>query len=446
MALSGIEIFKKLPKTNCGECGVPTCLAFAMNLAAGKAELDSCPYVDPKAREELSEASAPPIRQIGLGAGKRAFKIGGETVMFRHEKTFYNPSALAALLSADLGADDIRRKLKEWNAIQYERVGLTLMPELVALKDSSGNKDAFTSAAKIVAEESEFGLILISSDTESLKSAALASAFKRPVLYAATVENIDAIGALAKEMFLPLVVKGKDLQDTAILTEKLVSAGLKDLIIDSGTRNPKKCFEDQVKIRRGALSGKKQLGFPTIAFPCEMADNLDVETMLSSMLIAKYAAIVVLSDFKGESVFPLLLERLNIFTDPQRPMTVTKGIYEIGTPDEKSPVLVTTNFSLTYFIVSGEIENSRIPAWLLIVDTEGLSVMTAWAAGKFSGDVVGSFIKKSGIQNKISHKKVIIPGYAASISGEMEEELPGWEVIIGPRDASLIPAFLKEMK
>jgi acetyl-CoA decarbonylase/synthase complex subunit gamma len=164
------------------------------------------------------------------------------------------------------------------------------------------------------------------------------------------------------------------------------------------------------------------------------------------VFVAKYAGIVVLSDFKGESLFPLLLERLNIYTDPQRPMTVTEGIYEIGTPDENSPVMVTTNFSLTYFIVSGEIEGSRIPSWLLIMDTEGLSVMTAWAAGKFSGDVVGMFVKKCGIADKIKHRKVIIPGYAASISGEMEEELPDWDVVIGPRDASLIPAFLKDFK
>jgi len=170
-----------------------------------------------------------------------------------------------------------------------------------------------------------------------------------------------------------------------------------------------------------------------------------METIIASMLIAKYAGIVVLSDFTGESVFPLLLERLNIFTDPQRPMTVTQGIYEIGAPDENSPVLVTTNFSLTYFIVSGEIEGSRVPSWLLIMDTEGLSVMTAWAAGKFAGDAVGSFVKKCGIADKIAHKKIIIPGYSASISGEMEEELPDWEVMIGPRDASLIPKFLKDM-
>jgi acetyl-CoA decarbonylase/synthase complex subunit gamma len=222
--------------------------------------------------------------------------------------------------------------------------------------------------------------------------------------------------------------------------------GLKDLVLDSGSRELKQLFQDQVAIRRAPLkAGNRALGFPTITFPCEMASNLDVETVIAATLIAKYAGIVVLSDFQGDSLFPLLLERLNIFTDPQRPMTVTQGIYEIGAPDENSPVLVTTNFSLTYFIVSGEIESSRVPSWLLILDTEGLSVMTAWAAGKFSGDLVGMFIKKCGIADKISHKKVIIPGYAAAISGDMEEELPDWEVLVGPRDASLIPKFLKDM-
>jgi acetyl-CoA decarbonylase/synthase complex subunit gamma len=250
---------------------------------------------------------------------------------------------------------------------------------------------------------------------------------------------------LAKEKGLPLAAKADGLQNLIALSDKLTGMGLKDLVLDSGARDPKQVLQDQVAIRRAPLkAGNRSLGFPTIAFPCEMAGNLDVETVLSAMLIAKYAGIVVLSDFKGESLFPLLLERLNIYTDPQRPMTVTQGIYEIGAPNENSPVCITTNFSLTYFIVSGEIEGSRVPSWLLIMDTEGLSVMTAWAAGKFSGDAVASFVKKSGIADKVAHRKLIIPGYAASISGEMEEELPGWEVIIGPRDASLIPKFLKE--
>jgi acetyl-CoA decarbonylase/synthase complex subunit gamma len=445
MALTGIQIFKMLPKTNCGECGVPTCLAFAMNLAAGKAELDSCPYVSDEAREKLAEASAPPIRQVIIGVGPRALKIGGETVMFRHEKTFYNPTGVAALIKSDIGADELDKKLRVWNAFQYERVGLNLRPELIALKHVNGNASSFAAAAKKIAEGSEFNLILMTENPESMKAAVDVCAFKKPLLYAATAQNADEMGSLAKEKGLPLAVKAENLEKLIPLTDKLTGLGLKDLVLDSGSREPKTLFQDQVVIRRAPLkAGNRSLGFPTITFPCEMAANLDIETVLTAMLIAKYAGIVVLSDFKGENLFPLLLERLNIFTDPQRPMTVTQGLYEINGPKENSPVLVTTNFSLTYFIVSGEIEGSRVPSWLLIMDTEGLSVMTAWAAGKFSGDAVGSFVKKSGIADKIGHKKVIIPGYAASISGDMEEELPGWEVIIGPRDASLIPKFLRD--
>ncbi len=445
MGLTGIQIFKLLPKTNCGECGVPTCLAFAMNLAAAKAELDSCPYVSAEAKEKLSEASAPPIRQVAIGAGVRAFKIGGETVMFRHEKTFYNPTGIAALVKSDMDGAALDRKLKEWNAFQYERVGLNLRPELVALKDVNGNAAAFAAAAKKIAEQSEFNLVLMTDKADVMKAAVEGCAFKKPLLYAATAQNAEAMGKLAKEKGLPLAVKADNLQNLIALSDKLTAMGLKDLVLDSGARDPKQVLQDQVAIRRAPLkAGNRSLGFPTIAFPCEMAANLDMETVLAAMLIAKYAGIVVLSDFKGESLFPLLLERLNIYTDPQRPMTVTQGIYEIGAPNENSPVCITTNFSLTYFIVSGEIEGSRVPTWLLIMDTEGLSVMTAWAAGKFSGDAVASFVKKSGIADKIAHKKLIIPGYAASISGDMEEELPGWEVIIGPRDASLIPKFLKE--
>ncbi|RLC27867.1 MAG: acetyl-CoA decarbonylase/synthase complex subunit gamma [Deltaproteobacteria bacterium] len=446
MGLTGIQIFKMLPKTNCGECGVPTCLAFAMNLASGKAELDACPYVSDEAREQLAEASAPPIRPVAIGAGVRAFKVGGETVLFRHEKTFYNPTALAATIPSDISADDLATKLKEWNAFQFERVGLNLRPELVALKDVNGDAGMFAAAAKKIAEESEFGLVLMTDSVDVMTAGAEACAFKKPLLYAATVDNAEAMGNLAKEKGLPLAVRAENVEGLIALSDQLTGMGLKDLVLDSGAREMKQLFEDQVAIRRAALkTGNRSLGFPTITFPCEMAGNLDVETMIASLLIAKYAGIVVLSDFKGGSIFSLLVERLNIFTDPQRPMTVTEGIYEIGGPDENSPVLVTTNFSLTYFIVSGEIEGSRVPSWLLIMDTEGLSVMTAWAAGKFSGDMVGAFVKKSGIADKVKHKKVIIPGYAAAISGEMEEELPDWEILIGPRDASLIPKFLKDM-
>ncbi|MDJ0666284.1 MAG: acetyl-CoA decarbonylase/synthase complex subunit gamma [Desulfobacterales bacterium] len=444
MALTGIQIFKLLPKTNCKECGVPTCLAFAMNLASGKAELDSCPYVSDEAREQLAEASAPPIRPVVLGAGVRKATVGGETVLYRHEKTFYNQTTLAALVTSDTAAADVTAKLKAWNALQYERVGLNLRPELVALKDTGGDAAAFGALAKLIAETSEFNLILMSENADVMKAGVDACAFKRPLIYAATDGNVDAYGELAKANDLPLAVKADSVEALVPLTTKLTEMGLKDLVLDAGSRDVRQSMEDMIAIRRAALKDlKREVGFPTITFPCEMASNLDMETLIAGQFIAKYGSIVVLSDFVGESLFPLLLERLNIFTDPQRPMTVTEGIFEINNPDENSPVMVTTNFALTYFIVSGEIEASKVPAWLLIKDAEGLSVLTAWAAGKFAGDDVGMFVKKSGIADKIKHQELIIPGYAAAIAGDVEEELPGWTITVGPREAAHIPGFLR---
>ncbi|MFO8240577.1 MAG: acetyl-CoA decarbonylase/synthase complex subunit gamma [Dissulfuribacterales bacterium] len=444
MALTGIQIFKLLPQTNCKECGVPTCLAFAMNLASGKAELDSCPYVSDEAREKLADASAPPIRPVKVGKGVRQRTTGGETVLYRHEKTFFNETILAANVSSDVDGAELEKKLTLYNAFQFERVGFNLRPELIALKDAGTGKDAFAAAAKTIAEKSEFNLVLMTEDLDVMKAGVEAAGFKRPLLYAATKDNADEFGALAKDNNLPLAVKADSLDEVAQLTEKLTEMGLKELVIDSGSREIKQAFEDQIAIRRAALkANNKALGFPTITFPCEMASNLVMETLIAGMFVAKYGGIVVMSDFSTESLFPLLLERLNIFTDPQRPMTVKEGIYEIGTPDKNSPILVTTNFALTYFIVSGEIEASKVPAWLLIKDAEGLSVLTAWAAGKFAGDDVGTFVKKSGIMDKTDKKELVIPGYAAAIVGEIEEELPDWKVVVGPREAAHIPAFMK---
>ena len=444
MALTGIQIFKLLPKTNCKECGVPTCLAFAMNLASGKAELDSCPYVSEEAREKLSAASAPPIRPVVIGKGVRKATSGGETVQYRHEKTFYNPTLLAVQVGSDVAAADLQAKLTAWNAFQFERVGLNLRPELVAVKDVDGNAKAFAAVAKQVAETSEFNLILLTEDPAVMKAGVAACGFKRPLMYAATEANADAFGAIAKENDLPLAIKADSIAGLTALSDKLTAMGLKDLVLDPGSREPKQSHQDMIAIRRAALkNSNRAVGFPTIAFPCEMAGNLDVETMLAAMFVAKYGSIVVMSDFAGEGLFPLLLQRLNIFTDPQRPMTVTEGIYPINNPDENSRVLVTTNFALTYFIVSGEIEASKVPTWLLIKDSEGLSVLTAWAAGKFAGDDVGIFVKKSGIKDKIKHQELVIPGYAASIVGDVEEELPGWTITVGPREAAHIPGFLR---
>lgn len=444
MALTGIQIFKLLPKTNCKECGVPTCLAFAMNLASGKAELDTCPYVSDEARAQLAEASAPPIRPVALGKGVREAKTGGETVLCRHEKTFFNPTLFAGIITSDTPAEKVEATLKSWNALQYERVGLNLRPELAALKDVNGDSVAFAALAKLIAETSEFNLVLMSENEDVIKAGVATAGFKRPLIYAATEANADAFGKIALDNDLPLAVKSDSIDGLIALSEKLTGMGLKDLVLDSGSRDVKQALEDQVAIRRASLKdGNKSLGFPTITFPCEMTSTLDMEALIAGMFVAKYGGIVVLSNLTTEVVFPLLLERLNIFTDPQRPMTVTEGIFEIGTPDENSPVLVTTNFALTYFIVSGEIEASKVSSWLLIKDSEGLSVLTAWAAGKFGGDDVGMFVKKCGIMDKVKHTELIIPGYAAAIAGDVEEELPGWTITVGPRESAHLAGFLK---
>jgi acetyl-CoA decarbonylase/synthase complex subunit gamma len=445
MGLTGIQIFKLLPKTNCKECGVPTCLAFAMNLAAGKAELASCPYVSEEAKAMLSEAAAPPIRPLAIGSGENVVKVGGETVLFRHEKTFVNKPGIAILISDAMPDAEVNGRLKRFKELKYERVGLTLRPELVAIKNESGDPGKFEALAKKVKAETDAALILMSNKVDALTAGVKACADRVPLIYAATDGNSDALANLAKENKCPLAVKAETFDGLVALSDKLTAAGLKDLVLDSGSRTLRKTFEDQIYIRRAALNQKKRsLGFPTIAFPCEMTKDPMKEALIAATLISKYAAIIVLSDFQGESIFPLLVERLNIYTDPQRPMMMQQGIYSIGNPTEDSPVLITTNFSLTYFIVSGEIESSRVASWLLVMDTEGLSVLTAWAAGKFVGDAIGAFIKRSGITEKVKHRRVVIPGAVAAVSGDLEEELgKGWEVKIGPREAAHIPAFLK---
>lgn len=442
MALTGIQIFKMLPGTNCKKCGSATCLAFAMNLASGKAELDACPDVSTESREKLSAASAPPIRPITIGYGETATKIGGETVLFRHEKTFFNPTGIAALINDSETDADIAAKVKRFQKLQYLRVGLNLRPELVVVKGGA----RLAEAAKAVVDNSDMSVILYSEDVAAVKKAIAALPGKNPLIGPATKANVADMAALAKEANLPVWLKATSLDEVAELTKILTDAGLKDIVIDSGARTVKDAFTDSVVIRRAALAGNRDYGYPTISFPAEITDNLAMQTTLSAALIAKYAGVVVMSDLDGASVFPLLLERLNIFTDPQRPMTVVEDIYPIGNPDENSPVIVTTNFSLTYFIVSGEVEGSRVPCWLLIKECEGLSVLTAWAAGKFSGDDVGMFVKKCGITDKIKHQCVIIPGYVASILGDMEEEMPGWNVSVGPREAAHLPKFLKDYK
>nr|MBF0222258.1 acetyl-CoA decarbonylase/synthase complex subunit gamma [Desulfobulbaceae bacterium] len=448
MALTGIQILKMLPKKNCGECKIPTCLAFAMKVAAGQIEIGECPYVDADVIATIGEASAPPIRTVKIGDGEKAYTTGGETCLFRHEKRFENPTGIAVLVTTEMDNSAVESRIKNFNELEYERVGVLMRAELIAVKDAKNDEASFTALIKKVqAGAPTANLILISDSAANMSAAAQLCKDKKPLLYAATTANAADMAKVAKETNCPLVAKGTTIDTTIAITEQLIADGHKDLMIDTGARTIRSAFEDSVASRRAAINHKfKPLGFSSINFPCEMTDDPLMEAMIASVMIAKYTGIIVLSDLQGETLFPLLLERLNIFTDPQRPMVVEEDIYPINGPGENSPVVITCNFSLTYFIVSGEIESSKVPSWLLIKDTEGLSVLTAWAAGKFGADLIAQFIKKNGIEGKVKHRELIIPGYLATIKGELEEELPDWTITIGPREAGHMPAFLKDWK
>ncbi len=448
MGLTGIQILQMLPKTNCKECGFPTCLAFAMKVAAGQADIATCPHVSEEVKEKISEASAPPIRTIKLGSGDHIVTIGGETVLFRHEKRFDNPPPVGILLNTSMSPEEIAERIAKFKKYRWERVGVELRPEVMALEDNTHDQEAFVSLTKKIRQEvPEAVLVLMSKEKDLLAKGAEACGEHKALLYAATMENYKEMAELAKGTGFPLAVRGNSIGEAARIAEELLKMGLKDLVLDTGPQGVRELYEDQVIMRRAAIKKRyKPLGFPSITFPYRFTDNIVLEYMIASVLVAKYAGMIVLSDFRGDLLFPLLVERMNIFTDPQRPLVVEEGIYPLNGPDENAPVLVTCNFALTYFIVSGEIEGSRVPSWLLIKDTEGLSVLTAWAAGKFGADTIAEFVKKCGIAEKVKHRKLIIPGYLAGIKGELEEELPDWEIIIGPREASGLPAFLKEWK
>ncbi len=449
MALKGTDVVKKLPdagKKNCRECGFPTCFAFAMKLAGGGATVDKCPHLLAEVRAELEDALAPPIKLVTIGSGSNALKIGNEEVVYRHDKTFVNQPGIALLISdkePDAKVDEKIRKLKE---LQFPWVGVTLKANLLALQFESGNKAKFEALVKKVCSSTEFAVVLISEDVDVLLAAKAICGDKKPLLYPVTKENIDKVIAGIKGSPTPVAIRGKSIEELIPLTTKLKEAGLEEVVLDPGSRNFLDAIRDQTLIRRAALKQNfRPLGYPTIAFPCFMAKDRVRETILAAMFVIKYPGVIVLSDFDASSLLPLLVQRLNIYTDPRIPMSVEEKIYEIGEPNENSPVLITSNWALTYFIVASEVEGSKIPSWLCVKNTEGLGVLTGWAAGKFSGDSIGPYVKKFGVEGKVKHRKLIIPGKVARIKGELEEALPGWEIIVGPREASEIPGYLPSL-
>ena len=440
MGLTGLDIFKQLPKTNCGDCGVPTCLAFAMKLAQKQASLDQCPHVTEDAKAALEGASAPPIKLVTIGDGERKLAIGNETVLFRHEETFHHSAGIAVLVDGSLAEEELAARVAAVGEVSFERVGQTLRLDAVALQ---GEGDAFVKAAQVAAEKSAVPLILMNEDPTVMGKALEASEGKKPLIYAATGENVEAMAALAKKYSCPLVARGGDLSSLADVSEKAQAAGATDLVLDSGAREPSQVLTNETAIRRAALRKRfRPFGFPTITFA--QADDAQDELQQAASYLAKYAGIVVLRQMEPWQLLGLVTVRQNIYTDPQKPIQIEEGVYEIGSPDENSPVLVTTNFSLTYFTVEGDVEASRVPAWAVVVDTEGTSVLTAWAAEKFTAEIIAEKVRAFDVASKVEHRKLILPGHVAVLSGKLEEELgQEWQVIVGPRESSGIPSFLR---
>ena len=448
MPVKGTDIVKKLPesgKKNCKECGFPTCFAFAMKLASGGATVDKCPYLSPEIKAELEESLAPPIKLVTIGSGKEALQIGNEEVMYRHEKTFVHPPGIAFLVSDKESEAKVEEKIRKIKDLQFPWVGLTLKADLLAPYFELGDRSKFLALVKKVYESTDLGMVLISEDIEALFAARDICADRRPLLYPITKENIDKAIPKIKEKPTPVGVWAEGIEELIPLTSKLKESGIDDLVLDPNSKNLLEAIRDQTFTRRAALKQNfRPLGYPTIAFPCFIAKGGLKEILAASLFVIKYAGVIVLSDIDQYSLLPLLVHRLNIYTDPRMPMSVEQKYYEIGEPDENSPVLITSNWALTYFIVSSAIEATKVPSFLCVKDTEGLGVLTAWAAGKFSGDSVGAFIKKCGIENRVKHHKLVIPGKVARIKGELEEALPGWEITVGPREAVGISGFLPE--
>ncbi len=443
MALSGIQIYKLLPQTNCKDCGFPTCLAFAMKLAAKQIELAACPHVSDEAKSQLAESAAPPVRLVTLKVNGTEVKAGNEVVLFRHEKTFYHKPGLFVRVTDGMSADDIRAKIGVANAYSVAYVGMDLTLDGFAVESTTGDPAAFEKAVVAVRGASKRPLILISRDVAVIEAGLKAVDGETPLIQGADADNWEGMAALAKKYGAALAVSAGTLEALADLTEKIKGQGVEDLVLHPAAGKLSQSLALSTAIRR--LSIKKNfraLGYPILAV-CGDGDPAR-ESIQAAQAIAKYAGFIVIDHFTPETTYSLLVLRENIYTDPQKPIQVQPGVYEINDPKPEDPVMVTTNFSITYFSVANEVEGSGLPAWLLVTDAEGMSVLTAWAAGKFDAERIAKAVKQFELPDKVSSKVIVLPGHVAVLSGELEEELPDWNVRVGPREAVDIPAFMKQ--
>jgi acetyl-CoA decarbonylase/synthase complex subunit gamma len=441
MGLTAIEIYKLLPKTNCGDCSVPTCLAFAMKLANKQAELSACPHVSEDAKSQLEESSAPPIRLIKVGLGDNMVEMGNETELFRHEKTCYHPTSYSLIIDDNLSSEEITKKVKEASDLEFERVGQILKMGMITIKSESGDATKFAEAVKTASAVTQTPLVLMSDKPEVIEEGLKIVSENKPLIHAATKDNWQAMTELAKKYECALIaMDDSGLDGLAELTQNIKKAGCEDIMLDFGVKPMGETLRLLTMIRR--LSAKKNfraLGYPVIL---RVEGDSPKDAVAAAIFTMKYGAALMLSDISKWKMFPLFTLRQNIYTDPQIPIQVKPELYEINNPDENAPLLFTTNFSLTYFTVAGDIENSKIPSYLQVIDTEGLSVMTAFAAGKLTADMVVEALEKSKATEKIKHNKIIIPGMVARMSAKLNEK-SGREVLVGPRESSGLPKYLK---
>jgi acetyl-CoA decarbonylase/synthase complex subunit gamma len=442
MALSGIQIYKLLPQTNCKDCGYPTCLAFAMKLANKQVELSLCPHVSEEAQEKLSAASAPPVRPIVLKSNGHKIESGNEVVMFRHEKKFFSQPGLFLRVRDSEPVETIKEKVAPADEYVVDYVGIDLSMGGFAVQADGGD---FAQAVNAVREVSHRPMILIG-DIDSLKAGlSQLDEGEKPLLCHADQDNWKEMAELAKEHDAALAVKAGSIDAMVELASKVKETGVKDVVLSPEQRSLHGTLIANTVIRRMALKKNfRPLGYPIVSFPGDVGDRVK-ESLLAAQAIGKYSSFIVIDHFDPETAYPLLVLRQNIYTDPQKPIQVQPGVYEINEPKPEDPVLVTTNFSITYFSVANEVESNGLPAWLLVTDAEGMSVLTAWAAGKFDAERIAKAVKTFNLADKVSLKRIVLPGHVAVLSGELEEELPDWEVRVGPREAVDIPKFIKEV-
>jgi acetyl-CoA decarbonylase/synthase complex subunit gamma len=442
MALSGLDIFKLLPKTNCGDCGVPTCMAFAMKLAQKKAELSQCPHASEEAKTTLGAASEPPIKLVKIG-GSNALEIGEETVLFRHEKTFFHPPGIAISIKTSEGLEHILPKIKHVEDLRIERVGEELSADLFFITHDTEQEADFVQTIEAVKQNSSKGLILDCANNGTLKKGLEQLKNDRPALYLRSALTEYEL-ALAAEYDASLIIRAESFEDLEAQSLAAKNAGVSTLILNLYSGNIGDRLQNNTILRRSALKqNHKPFGYPL--FAAIPGQNRQEMLANACMQLCKYGSIIMLPDYDTAMLYTLFTLRQNIYTDPQKPIQVDPKVYPIGDPTPDSPVFVTTNFSLTYFMVSGEIENAGISAHLVIADTEGQSVLTAWAAGRFDGEKIAKFIKEIHLEDQVRTRKIVIPGFVSQISGDLEENLPGWEVIVGCQEASDIPSFVKNI-